>query len=233
MPVVPPPSGQDMIRLEGVSLRVGATAILEDVDLHVRPGDKVVLTGPSGSGKSSLLKVVLGVYRISAGSLTVAGVPVSASTVGAARKGIAYVPQSIPVFPGETARAFLELPFSFRANRGERPDPERVSSVLDSLGLSEGLLERSTSALSGGERQSMALARALLLGRTTFLLDEVSSAIDGEARERVARALLDDPAVTVLSVSHDDAWIARSTTLVRLVAGRVVSLERDGPGAQP
>ncbi len=166
------------------------------------------------------------------GRVRVDGLPLSASTIDAIRKYIAYVPQSIPVFPGEGAEDFLMQPFAFRANRGERPDKGRVTDVLESLGLPERLLERPMAALSGGERQRLALARALLLGRQCFLLDEVSAAIDHEAREKVALVLLDDPGLTVLSVSHDEAWVARSTHVARLVDGCMESLSaRSDAGA--
>jgi putative ABC transport system ATP-binding protein len=222
-----------MIRMDAVSLRLGDATILEEVDLHVGRGDKVALTGPSGSGKSSLLKLVLGIYRQSAGVIEIGGIGVAPGTVAASRRAIAYVPQAIPVFPGEGARDFLFMPYGFRTNRGGRPGDDRVASVLESLGLALALLDRSMSALSGGERQRLALARALLLGRETFVLDEVSSAIDREARERVACVVLDDPRLTVLSVSHDEAWIARSSRVLRLVDGRMLPPDPDpSPGAE-
>jgi putative ABC transport system ATP-binding protein len=219
-----------MINLDQVTVRAGEAVLLDRVDLAVEAGEKVVVTGPSGSGKTSLLKVIIGLHRPNHGRILVGGDPVGGDTIRSVRSRLTWVPQTLPVFPDETGRTFLNLPFTFRANRDRIPDAAAIARGMDALALSAILLDRPMGELSGGERQRMALVQALLLRRPVLLLDEVTSAVDAGCSDLVADAILGDPAVTVLSVSHDPGWCERADRTCLMDAGRLApSAPRGAP----
>ena len=138
-------------------------------------------------------------------SLILALVPQNASKL---RQRVAYVPQSIGHIDDERGRDFLLLPFDFKANRGHRPQPGEIERWVDRFHLDPGVLDRALTQLSGGEKQRLALIRAILLRREVLLLDEVSSALDPVNRRAVQDLVLNELPHTVLAVSHEPEWIA-------------------------
>ncbi len=158
---------------------------------------RVALVGPSGIGKTSLLRAMLGLDAEATGIVEVAGVRLDALAVEA--RDIGWVPQDAALFPHLTVRANLAF--------GAR---EQVSRIAEKVGVSA-LLDRDVGALSGGERQRVAIGRALARGPRVLLLDEPLSALDRDARremailiatERVARS-----AILILA-SHDEVDVA-------------------------
>ena len=133
------------------------------------------------------------------------GQPVQPETVRAVRRAVAFIGQE-PALGAETARDALLLPFTFRANRDRKPSAEALLSALDRVRLSADILPKRCAVVSGGEKQRLAVARALLLDKTVFLADEVTSALDPESRQAVLH-IFADPSFTVLSVTHDPDWL--------------------------
>jgi putative ABC transport system ATP-binding protein len=206
-----------MIELEQVGLAVAGRVLLRGVDLHLSEGDRAVITGPSGSGKSTLLKVIVGGHAAFSGVVRVAGMELDDAALGAVRSTIVYVGQE-PVLGAETVREALLLPFGFKANRDAEPSAERIGEVLAQLRLRSDILDQPAGRVSGGEKQRVVIARALLLGKRIFLADEFTSALDPESREAAMEAL-GAPGHTVLSVTHDEAWAARCGRHLQMVAG--------------
>ncbi|MBE0437797.1 MAG: ATP-binding cassette domain-containing protein, partial [Methylomicrobium sp.] len=97
----------------------------------------------------------------------------------------------------------------------------RLSEVLNRLHLTVDILKRKCSRISGGEKQRIALARGLLLDKSLYLLDEITSALDAESKQAVFD-VFSDPQLTVLSVAHDTEWLARCDRILELEAGRLV-----------
>ena len=209
-----------MIRYENVTLRAGDRDILRNVSFHVAQGEKVALAGESGSGKTSLLLSLVGGFHPVGGNVLFNGGEVSAATVQRIRAEVAFVGQE-PVMGAESVRDALLLPFSFKAHRGAQPADEALISALTAVRLDPDMLSRSCDVISGGEKQRIALARASLLGKRVFLLDEVTSSLDPESKSAVFE-LLSKPVLTVFSVSHDLDWIRRCDRLLELVNGGVV-----------
>ena len=203
-----------MIAFENITLQVHRQILLQETSLQVAAGDKVVLRGESGSGKSSLLKCVVGAIPLSAGRIRMDGLALGADTVAAIRSRVAFIGQE-PVLGAETVREAMLLPFGFKAHRGNRPDEERITEVLARLRLPPEILGKPCSRISGGEKQRIAIARALLLGKTIFLADEVTSALDPDSRTSVIHELF-RPEITLLSVSHDPEWIGAGSRIITL-----------------
>lgn len=203
-----------MIALENIKLQVHQKTLLDDVNLQLNKGEKLIVRGASGSGKSSLLKCIVGALPYTEGTVQVGGLKLSPTTVAVIRARIAFIGQE-PVLGAERVRDALLLPFTFKAHRGNMPTQEGIVQLLDRLHLSPNILEQSCKRVSGGEKQRIAIARALLLGKTIFLADEVTSALDPESRAAVMHQLF-RPEITLLSVSHDTEWINACGRMVEI-----------------
>ena len=125
----------------------------------------------------------------------------------------------------DTVQEALLLPFQFKAHRNRKPTHAQLIEVLQRLQLPAALLRQESSRISGGEKQRIALARGLLLGKKLYLLDEVTSALDAESKQAVFE-VFSDPQLTVLSVAHDPEWLARCTVIFELDAGRLAQVTR-------
>jgi putative ABC transport system ATP-binding protein len=143
----------------------------------------------------------------------------TAATLPRLRQKMAFIGQE-PVLGAPGVREALLLPFSFRANRARIPSEARVQQVVESLLLSPEILDKQTAVISGGEKQRLAVARALLLEKTVFVLDEVTSALDPQSR-RAVLTLFRHPELTLVSVSHDPEWLALGNRFFRVEKGRV------------
>ncbi len=191
-----------MLSIEGVSVRFGHHTAVDAVDLRVDDGHVLAVLGPSGSGKSSLLRAVAGLEPLAAGVVRwdgtdLAGVPTH-------KRGFALMFQDGQLFDHLTVAR--NVGYALRL-RGVPRDAERteVRDLLELVGL-EGYADRLPRTLSGGERQRVALARSLAAKPRLLLLDEPLSALDAELRVRLAadlRRILREAGTTALLVTHD------------------------------
>ncbi len=179
--------------------------VLKDFSLHVASGESVCLTGASGCGKTSLLKAVLGFVPLAEGRITVDGVELTAHTVEAIRRKVAWIPQELAL-PAEWVSEMVKIPFELRVNRQMGFDKALLMSHFAALGLDEDLYDKRVNEISGGQRQRIMLAVAALLHKPLLMVDEPTSALDAESVGRVTaffRALCQQEGATILSVSHD------------------------------
>lgn len=202
-----------MLSLRGLRIDYDGSPLLNDVHLEVADAQIVALLGPSGSGKSSLLRCIAGVQRAEAGVIAWDGVDIT--EVPAHRRGFGLVFQDPLLFPHRDVGANVAFGMSPR-------DPAGVAHLLDLVGL-PGFEHRDPATLSGGEAQRVALARALAPQPRLLLLDEPFGALDADLRERLVvdvRALLSSSGVSAIHVTHDrreaDAMADRVVTLAQL-----------------
>ncbi len=178
------------------------TFSIQDVALHVQPGEYFVLLGKPGSGKTLLVECIAGLKRLSRGTIQIDGRRVEKREPR--NRGIGYVPQDYALFSARTVRGNIEFPL--RVRRWRRLQRERrVKELARMLGI-EYLLERSTAGLSGGERQRVALARALAVEPKILLLDEPVSALDDETRDGILaelKRIQRRTGTTTIHVCHD------------------------------
>jgi len=215
-----------LIRFDQVSVTAHNKTILSDVSFSLFPGEHAVLCGKSGSGKSSVLKTLLGLNTVSSGTVYFQETPLTPSSVQSIRSCAAYIGQE-PMLGAESVREALLLPFQYKTHHDHRPTEAQLIEALDRLQLPTAILSRASSRISGGEKQRVALARGLLLGKQLYLLDEVTSALDAESK----RAVLDvfsDPQLTVLSVAHDPEWMGHCGIIFELEAGQLIQVKRNG-----
>jgi len=174
---------------------------LGPIDLSIND-EYFVLMGPTGSGKSTLLRLVAGAHRPRKGRIIINGVDVT--MMPPEKRGVSFVPQDYALFSIMSVRRNIEFGLRARGSPRERID-KVVSSIASQLGI-DGLLERNPATLSGGERQKVALARALVSGARILLLDEPLSMLDPHSRMGFMELLKDvrrQYGLTVIHVTHD------------------------------
>jgi sulfate transport system ATP-binding protein len=190
------------IQVRGVSKRFGDAVALEDVNLDVPTGSLTALLGPSGGGKSTLLRVVAGLETPDSGRVLIDGEDVTG--LAPRDRGIGFCFQHYAPF--RHMNVWDNVAFGLKVRR--RPKPEvrrRVTELLELVRL-EGFAERYPSQLSGGQRQRMALARALAVEPRLLLLDEPFGALDAQVRKELRawlRRLHDEVHITTVLVTHD------------------------------
>ena len=202
--------------------RISVNGIFRDVSLIVRPGEKVVLFGPSGGGKSSILKALTGLLPLDSGQVTINGIELSPSNVIALRRSMAYIDQE-PVMGEKMVRDAILLPFSFKGMKNALPADDRILSLCKRVKFSHDILDRNCQDLSGGEKQRIAVVRSILMGKHLFFLDEITSALDQVAKKAVI-SLFRKKTYTILSVSHDEHWQQLCQRSYRVSRGRIHSI---------
>jgi len=184
-----------MLRAENVTLSYGAEPVLEGASLALEAGQFVSLVGPSGSGKSSLLRAIMGLHAISAGRI---------DTSGLAPEEIGILFQDDALLPWRTAIENVALGLKLRGNDDLRARAQ-AKHWLERLGLA-GLEARYPRELSGGQRKRVALAQVLALKPRLLLMDEPFASLDAIVRARVTQDvvnLVESEGIGVLLVTHD------------------------------
>jgi zinc/manganese transport system ATP-binding protein len=193
------------VELTHVTLRVGARDVLKDVSFTIRPGEFIGVLGPNGSGKTTLMRAILGLLAPSQGQMRVFG--------GAPQRGnseIGYLPQVRTVLPDLRIRGLDFIASSMHGERWGLPslkpaDHRMIDDTLDLIGARE-LARRPLSEMSGGERQRLLLAQALIGKPHLLLLDEPLISLDARHQEvaiDVVRRVCREHGTTVLFSAHE------------------------------
>jgi len=206
------PTSDLPLDLDAVSLRAGATTILDCVNLSIRPGAPTLIVGPNGAGKTSLLRLCMGLDAPSSGRVSWGG----RADRSMARRAILF---QRPVMLRRTAAANVAYALA-QAGVPRKLRTERVAALLERVGLSD-LAQRPARLLSGGEQQRLALARALARDPEILLLDEPTANLDPAATRSVEEIVLNaaQSGIKIVMVSHDLGQVRR-------LAGEVIFLVR-------
>ena len=205
--------------LKNLGLSNSEKVILDDINLTIEKGSHLTITGPSGSGKSSLLRILAGLVSYNKGSLLFQGRDLKDMDPVLYRRQVSYCFQQ-PVLFGQTVRDNMIFPFEIR---NISFDQEKVLSALSRLNLGHEFLDNPIKVLSGGEKQRVALVRNLLFEPQVLLLDEVSSGLDEKTKKLVRTFLkeLNSNGVTLIEVTHDQAELEQAEQLLKIVGGRL------------
>ena len=214
-PTTEKPATAPAIEMKDILVRFQGRTILNGFSMRLLPGEKVVLTGDSGLGKSTVLRCILGFVIPDEGEIFIQGQRVLSESVWTLRTLLAYVPQE-PELGNGTLEEWFRAPFSFRANVGLKKNLDHLPALLERFSLSPDLLRKEVGTLSGGEKQRAALISAILLQRKIFLLDEPTSALDSKNGEKVVEFLFTIPDASILAVSHDQSFVHRADQVIEL-----------------
>lgn len=218
--IVPAPMAV-VLRTEHLGRRVGDTEIVNDISLQVERGELLGVVGPSGSGKSSFLRLLNRLDEPTSGTVYLGGQDYRQLAPRELRRRVGMVTQRPFLFPGDVA---LNVRFG-PTQRGEALPDTEVNRLLERVGLS-GFASRDVTNLSGGEQQRVSLARALANSPEALLLDEPTSALDDEAKEGVEELICEvvrGTSLTCVLVTHDRNQARRMCTRVAILEkGRLV-----------
>jgi sulfate transport system ATP-binding protein len=209
------------IEVSGVSKRFGDFVALDDVSVSLPTGQLTALLGPSGGGKSTLLRIIAGLDSADAGTVTIEGT--EATHLPPQKRNVGFVFQHYAVFKHMTVAKNVAFGLEIR-KRPKAEIAEKVDELLKLVHLSQ-FAHRLPSQLSGGQRQRMALARALAVEPSVLLLDEPFGALDAKVRKELRdwlRRLHDEVHVTTVFVTHDqEEALEVSDEIVVINEGRV------------
>ena len=214
------------LRATGVTAGYGGDPVIRNITLVADPGEVVSLVGANGSGKSTFLKSLVGVVRVTAGTVIVGETDLTRKAPEeVARAGVGYVPQVDDVFAPLTVRENLEMGGYLLPSGQVRTRIDEVTSVFPRLGA---MLSRSAGKLSGGERKMLAMGRVLMLRPAVFLLDEPTANL----APAIARTLLEEhvrrlaaSGATVLVVEQRARAVLAISDRTYVLAGGEVRME--------
>jgi len=216
------------IRFDNVSFRYGSRRlILKDVSFTVASGEKAAIVGPSGSGKTTVAKLMLGFYQPVQGQVWFGQVPVQDINLGALRARIGYVAQDCQLFSGTLLENItLGLP---------EYEIEQIAALAEQLGIAEminqlpdrygTMLGERGQNLSGGQKQQIALLRALIRKPDVLILDEATSHLDSVVEKRIQEAIYRiSGEMTVIMIAHRLSTITACDKIITLADGEVVEI---------
>lgn len=206
------PGSMALLDASKLELRIASRTLWRNLDIRLYPGERIAISGPSGVGKTLLLRTLAGLESLATGHIVFEHKPLAEWSMPQYRARVVYVPQKSALREG-TVRQAIEAPFRFRVHRGQRAPIEAISEHLAALGRSDELLSQPTEHLSGGECQIVSVLRALAVAPRILLLDEPTASLDAAATDNVeslvARWLAEDPERATVWTSHDAAQLAR------------------------
>jgi putative ABC transport system ATP-binding protein len=207
-----------LLDIQNLSVSYDGKSILSDFNFSILKGEKILIKGNSGIGKSTLFRMIMGFGKYNSGEIYLEGVPVDADNIWDIRKKVAYVSQDTDIAEGKVSDLIDEV-FSFKANRNNNGKSD-LEKLLNRLSLSPDLVNKEYMKLSGGEKQRVVLVLALLSGKDIFLLDEVTAELDTGLKQKVVDIFFDNPQWTVLAISHDREWETKAMKVIDF-SGRV------------
>lgn len=193
----------ELFSIENITKQFSDKFVLRNFSLTISEGDKLHIAGRSGIGKTSLFRLLLGFMTPDSGTIHFEGQLLDEDRVWAVRRKVACVSQDLQLGRGEVSQLFEDT-MNLKANRMRKMHAELLlPKLLRQFQLEDSIVRKQLESLSGGERQRVAIINALLLQRTVFFLDEATSALDPELKKIVLDYFLNNPAYTVLYISHD------------------------------
>jgi len=202
-----------MLEVKNITIEFDNEIIIKDLSFKVDKGLKIGLSGPSGSGKSSLLNAILGFVELKEGEIIVDNNKLTTENIRKIRSLISWLPQELS-FKFETVQELFFYPFSFAANKKLTPTREEILLVFEKLKLDSGIINKNLTEISGGQKQRVALASQILMQKPLLLMDEPSSALDDESQSVVIDLLKDNNEITLISASHNPKWLKNMDTVI-------------------
>ncbi|MPQ46668.1 ATP-binding cassette domain-containing protein [Marinifilum sp. N1E240] len=196
-----------MIRFDNISLKFPEQIICENLSFKVKEGEMVGLSAPSGKGKTSLLKLMMGILVPDAGKILVNNIEVNPSSIDEIRKQIIWLPQNVnlPIESGQELVELLEL---------DEEGIKNYHSFLKFLGIDNN--GKLFNKMSGGQRQRMIVAACLSMNKPILVLDEPVSALDDDSIDLFIELIQSLKNKTIISTSHNQKWLNHCSQIIEL-----------------
>ena len=214
------PENDPLVCFKKVSLSYGTNEVLREADFDIESGDPLCVVGPNGGGKTTLLKLILGLIKPDSGSISVLG-----TTPKKARSNVGYMPQILQFdskFPITVAEVIaMGLLESGSMRFGKHIDSASISRAMDAVRI-VAKADEQFSALSGGQKQRVLIARAMVSKPTLLLLDEPTANLDLTLEDKLLETLLQfHPNMKIVMVSHDLGFVSGAVKQVLCVNNHV------------
>ena len=208
-----------IIELRNVAYRVEDKQILQNVSFSVRKNDFLTLVGPSGAGKSTILKLIANLINPSVGEILYQDENIDKLDPVAYRRQVSYCFQQPSLF-GKTVKDNLLFPYQIRKKEA---DQKHLMDLLKRVDLGADFLDKEVTALSGGEKQRVALIRNLVFLPKVLLLDEVTTGLDENSKVIVHQLIkaVREEGITIIQVTHDQDEIKAANNIVEIKKGGV------------
>lgn len=204
-----------LLTFDDVGFSYGKEQVLSHCSFEVQKGSHLVLKGASGSGKSTILKLILGFFHPQEGEIRYRGDRLTVNLSKELRRQTAWLSADVELGEG-TVQEVIRFPFEFNINASDVPADEQILGFFDRLNLERDLYVKPFRDLSTGQRQRVGLVLCVLLDKPLFLLDEPTSALDAESKERVIDLLMNSGKGTIISTSHDPVWLEHADQIYEL-----------------
>ena len=204
-----------VVSVNDIAIFYEENEVIKNLSFQIKKGDKAVITGESGRGKSSILNALLGFIPISAGNIYLFGKELSPENIAKIRSHIAWLPQETALHFNSVRDIIYSL-FSLKANKSNAPSTSELNQILNNLNIPSNLLIKNIDEISGGQKQRILLAGAILLKKDILIIDEPTSDLDEKNKKIITDFILSQEDLTVIAVSHDPYWIDNSNKKIVL-----------------
>lgn len=205
----------NILNIENINIDYDNTPVFHDLSFKVGKGDKVVITGDSGKGKTSLINALLGFVPITQGKISWFGKELNEENIGNIRKEISWLPQETALY-FESVKEMIYTPFGFKNNKISAPTEKDIFELFKIFNLPKSILNRNIDEISGGQKQRLLLTGIYLLHKPVMILDEPTSSVDENNKKTITDFILSKKELTVIAISHDPYWIKQSQKHIEL-----------------
>jgi putative ABC transport system ATP-binding protein len=209
-----------MLELRDISLKLGGKQLFSHLSLSIDKGQVVCVTGDSGTGKTTLLRLILGFLPVNDGVISIDGELINSLSAETFRRMMMYVPQELAL-PSELVSDMVKMPFTLKANKDVKFSKEKLMKEWMKLDLDAALYDSQVSKISGGQRQRIMLSVCGMLNKSVLLVDEPTSALDSTCVRLVASYFheLASQGTMVIAVSHDSVFSSYCDKVININNG--------------
>ncbi len=204
-----------VISVNNISIHYEDQQVIKNLSFQISKGEKVVITGESGRGKSTVLNALLGFIPLFDGAIYFFDKKLTSQNLQEIRSKTAWLPQETAL-QFESVHDIIYSLFTLKANRSNAPSKSTIDQTLKNLNILPKILNKEIDEISGGQKQRILLAGALLLKKEILIMDEPTSDLDEKNKQLITDFILSQKDLTVIAVSHDTYWIQKSDKIITL-----------------